>query len=332
MQGGVQSSGWALYWFMNRVNAEAGMLLLFALLGTALVLLAANWLLPGLTARAAMALERKRSGLVARHASLPYLEGGNGQEVLLLLHGFAGDKDNFTRIARYLTPHYHVIIPDLPGFGEAGRDPVAAYDVAAQVEHVRAFMAERAIARFHLGGYSMGGNIAAEYAARHADQVKSLWLLAPGGTDAALTVPEFQRYLAGGPPPFLVRQRGDFAKLMAACMARPPFFPYCLRHTLERRALADAALHGAILRQLVDSPRLHGPIAAPALIVWGTADRILSPAGAPAIAALMPNSRVLLMEGIGHLPIMEAPRRTARDFLDFQLRRDVPSARRHGYA
>lgn len=308
------------------------MLSLLALPGMLLCLLAANWLLPGPMARAAMALERKRAGLAPRQAALPYLEGGHGKEVLVLLHGFAGDKDNFTRIARYLTPHYRVLMPDLPGFGDAARDPAAAYDVAAQVDNVHRFLAERGIARCHLGGYSMGGNIAAEYAARHPDQVQSLWLLAPGGTDAALAVPEFQRYLAGGPPPFLVRQPGDFAKLMAACMARPPFFPYCLRQTLERRALADAALHSAILRQLVDSPRLRGPIATPALIVWGTADRILSPQGAPAIAALLPNSRVLLMEGIGHLPVMEAPRRTARDFLDFQLRRDVPSAQRRGYA
>jgi len=43
--------------------------------------------------------------------------------VLVLVHGFVGDKDNFTRMARFLTPHFRVIQPDLPGFGDATAQP-----------------------------------------------------------------------------------------------------------------------------------------------------------------------------------------------------------------
>jgi pimeloyl-ACP methyl ester carboxylesterase len=128
----------------------------------------------------------------------------------------------------------------------------------------------------------------------------------------------FQEYLAGGPMPLLVPRPGDFDKLMAACMAKPPFFPYSLKQVMARRATADYPLHCAIMKQMVDSPQLRGPIGAPALIVWGTEDRILSPKGAPATRALMPNARLIMMDGIGHLPMLEATRRTARDFLDFQ--------------
>jgi pimeloyl-ACP methyl ester carboxylesterase len=87
---------------------------------------------------------------------------------------------------------------------------------------------------------------------------------------------------------------------------------------MARRATSDYPLHCAIMKQMVDSPQLRGPIGAPALIVWGTEDRILSPQGAPATRALMPNARLIMMDGIGHLPMLEATRRTARDFLDFQ--------------
>jgi pimeloyl-ACP methyl ester carboxylesterase len=294
------------------------MFFLYALGGAALALAAADRLLPGPVARASLALERKRAGLTAKKASLPYLEGGSGGEVLLLVHGFAGDKDNFTRIARLLTPHYRVIIPDLPGFGDARRDPAARHDMATQVENLRAFMAELGVQRFHMGGNSMGGFIAAEYATRYPEQIASLWLLAPAGTAQTMESASFQEYLAGGPMPLLVPRPGDFDKLMAACMAKPPFFPYSLKQVMARRATADYPLHCAIMKQMVDSPQLRGPIGAPALIVWGTEDRILSPKGAPATRALMPNARLIMMDGIGHLPMLEATRRTARDFLDFQ--------------
>ncbi|MGW8394791.1 alpha/beta fold hydrolase [Pseudoduganella sp. HUAS MS19] len=295
------------------------MFFLYALGGAVLALAAADRLLPGLMARAALALERKRSGLTLRRASLPYLEGGAGQEVLLLVHGFAGDKDNFTRIARFLTPRYRVIIPDLPGFGDARRDWSAKHDMAAQVENLRAFMAELGVQRCHMGGNSMGGFIAAEYATRYPEQVASLWLLAPGGTEETLESPAFKQYLAGGGMPLLVPEPRNFDQLMAACMAKPPFFPYSLKHALAQRAVADYQLHREIMKELVASPQLSAPIDTPALIVWGSEDRILSPKAAPVTKALMPNARLVVMEGIGHLPMLEATRRTARDFLDFQL-------------
>lgn len=294
------------------------MFFLYALGGAALALAAADRLLLAPLARASLALERKRSGLTLRHASLPYLDSGGTGEVLLLVHGFAGDKDNFTRIARYLAPHYRVIIPDLPGFGDARRDPSARHDMAAQVENLRAFMAELGVQRFHMGGNSMGGFIAAEYAARYPEQVASLWLLAPAGTEEALESPAFREYLAGGGMPLLVPELRAFDNMMAACMAKPPFFPYSLKHVLARRAVADFPLHCALMKDLVGSPHLRGPINTPALIVWGTEDRILSPKGAAATKALLPNSRLVMMEGIGHLPMLEATRKAARDFLEFR--------------
>jgi len=291
---------------------------LYALGGAVLALAAADRLLPGPVARASLALERKRSGLTLRHASLPYLDSGAGTEVLLLVHGFAGDKDNFTRIARFLAPHYRVIIPDLPGFGDARRDPGAKHDMATQVENLRAFMAELGVQRFHMGGNSMGGFIAADYAARYQEQVQSLWLLAPAGTDEAFETPAFQDYLAGGSMPLLVREVRDFDTMMATCMAKAPYFPYSLKRVLARRAMADYPLHCELLKQLVGSPRLRVPIDVPALIVWGTEDRILSAQGASATKAVMPNARLVMMEGVGHLPMLETTRRTAYEFLDFQ--------------
>lgn len=68
-----------------------------------------------------------------------YLDGGNGPP-LLLLHGFGGTKDNFTRVAAALTPHYRVIAPDHLGFGESDKPDHADYAPLAQARRLRAFV------------------------------------------------------------------------------------------------------------------------------------------------------------------------------------------------
>ena len=85
-----------------------------------------------------------------------YLEGGQG-EPLLLLHGFGADKDNFVRAARFLTPHFHVIVPDQIGFGESAHPLQADYAPIAQSKRLHALMQALGIKNIHLGGSSMGG-------------------------------------------------------------------------------------------------------------------------------------------------------------------------------
>lgn len=275
---------------------------------------------PLAAARLGMALERRRAGLRRRDGAMPYLEGGAGAP-LVLVHGFAGDKDNFTRIARFLTPHYRVLIPDLPGFGEAGRAPAAGYAIAEQVERLRAFLDRHAPGTVHLGGNSMGGYIAAQFAARHPGRVASLWLLDAAGTGAAQSSAVLQEYRVSGAMPLLVPTERDFARLLAYSAQRRIFLPYSVRTALARRAVADFALHTQIMRQVVASPLLERQfhaLATPALIVWGEQDRILHPSGAATLAALFTRHRVVLMAGVGHLPMLEAPRRSARDYLAFR--------------
>ena len=72
------------------------------------------------------ALQEERSWAGLRSKTLKvgevtwsYSEGGPvDKPTLLLLHGLSGSRDNWNRLAHYLTPHYHVVIPDLPTGGE----------------------------------------------------------------------------------------------------------------------------------------------------------------------------------------------------------------------
>jgi triacylglycerol lipase len=270
-------------------------------------------------------LERRLSGLNTRHAQvdgfdIPYLDGGSG-EVLVLIHGFGGDKDNFTRIARFLTPHYRVLIPDLAGFGDASRKPQAGYGMADQVGRIHTFLTQLGITSCHLGGNSMGGFIAAQFVVPYGHMVKSLWLLDPAGTAASHSSPMLQNYEKTGDNPLLVRRVADFNETIRATTHRAPFLPRFARVALGRRAVADFELHTNIMRQMSESPLLevaYQPMQTPALIVWGKEDAILNPAGAESFRQLFPNSKVIIMEGIGHLPMAEAPEQTARDYLAYR--------------
>ena len=151
-------------------------------------LISAVYLAPEAATRFFIDMERSRSGLVKKEIDLPgglhyvYLEGGHG-EPLLLLHGFGANKDNFVRVARFLTPHYRVIIPDHIGFGESAHPQLADYAPPAQAERLHAFAQALGIKRLHLGGNSMGGQIALTYAAAYRQEVASLWVLDPAGVE-----------------------------------------------------------------------------------------------------------------------------------------------------
>jgi triacylglycerol lipase len=299
------------------------LLLLFLLLLLSLVAFAlAAWLAPAALMRLALWAERRRSGLRLRQAqvegfAMPYLEGGRG-EALLLIHGFAGDKDNFTRVARFLTPHYHVLVPDLPGFGDAGRVPGAAYGMQDQVRRLRAFLAARGITRVHLGGNSMGGFIAAQFAGLHPEQVASVWLLDAAGTAGAYDNALLRHYEATGAMPLLIQDPAAFDDLIARTTYRAPFLPRFMRRQYGLRAARDFDLHTVIMRELHASPLIEAQYArldTPALIVWGERDEILSPAGAAGFRRIFPHSQLRMMPDVGHLPMAEVPRTSARDYL-----------------
>ena len=273
----------------------------------------------------AITLERQRAGLVRKQIELPgglryvYLEGGQG-EPLLLLHGFGADKDNFVRAARFLTPHFHVIVPDQIGFGESAHPLQADYAPIAQSKRLRALMQALGIKNIHLGGSSMGGHIALTYAALYPEEVQSLWLLDSAGVWTA-PESELQKIIRQtGHNPLMARNEDEFAATFAFVMNDPPFIPRPMLNVLARERIRNFALEERIFSQLkADSieQRIRG-LSTPTLIVWGEKDRGINVATANILHTLLPNSQLILMRGIGHLPMIERPQQSAEDYLRFR--------------
>lgn len=282
---------------------------------------------PEKAAAGAVASERERSGLVLKQLTLPdglvyaYLEGGQG-EPLLLLHGFGANKDNFTRIARLLVPHYRVIAPDHIGFGASSHPQDADYAPPAQVERLHAFAQALGLQKFHVGGSSMGGHIAASWAAKYPDEVQSLWLLDPGGAWSAPKSELSTLVDSGQPNPLMAQTEDQFAGIFAFVMAQPPFIPRPILNVFAQERIANFKLEQRIFDQIrADSveQRIAG-LATPALIVFGERDRAINPAAGEVYHKLLPNSQFILMPGIGHLPMLEDPSKTAADYLDFRAK------------
>jgi pimeloyl-ACP methyl ester carboxylesterase len=303
------------------------LLKLLALLVAVLVVSATAFvqLAPETATRMAIEAERERAGLVRREIDLPggmhyvYLEGGSG-EPLVLLHGFGANKDNFTRVARFLIPHYRVIVPDHAGFGESSHLPDADYSPPAQAERLHEFATALGISRVHLGGSSMGGHIAMTWAAAYPADVASLWLLDPGGVWSATPSELAERVTAGGANPLMARTPEDFVKVYEFAMSDPPWIPRAMLAVMARERIANFALEERIFGQIRDDrleDRIRG-LPTPSLIVWGREDRAIHVDTAEVLHGLLPKSEVVILDRIGHLPMLEDPRRSADDYLRFR--------------
>ncbi len=272
-------------------------------------------------------MERGRADLERKTARIErfqfvYLEGGQGPTILLL-HGFGGDKDNWTRFARYLTPAFHVVAPDLPGFGENDRHADADYGVSSQVERVRAFARELGLDRPHIVGNSMGGAIAGLYAARYPGDVRSLGLFNAAGIESPRKSEAHRIVLETGRNPLLVDDAADFDRFLKFAFVEPPPMPGSVKAYFAERAVANRPFNEMIFSHLRKEPfplaRQMRNIKAPTLILWGDTDRIIDPSSVDVLRKGIRGSRVAIMEKCGHVPMVERPEETAtiyRDFLD----------------
>jgi triacylglycerol lipase len=278
---------------------------------------------PEQAARIARTLERDRAHLSEHRVSIPgfevaYLEGGNG-EPLVLIHGSGADKDNWTRVARYLTPHYRVIALDLPGYGDSSKPEDARYNIPSQVARLNQFLSALGIQKAHLGGNSMGGFIAATYAAYYPEKVSSLWLLAPAGLRNVKESEARRIYRETGRSPLFSEKPEDFDRVLKLVMAKPPYIPHGIKHALAAKAVSNFRLHGRIYGEIYNDPvkleDLLPGLETPTLVIWGGQDRVLDPSGADAIKDLLPQAKTLVLPGVGHVPMIEAPKASAQAFL-----------------
>ncbi len=297
-------------------------LTLAALLLPLLALLLAYLAAPAWLLRAVRDWLRRRGRLAVRqlHAGghdWPYLEGGpRGGTPLVLVHGFGGDKDHWALIARYLTRDHHVIIPDLVGFGDNGRDASLSYAIADQSARLGAFLDALGLGPCHIVGNSMGGWIALTIALTTPPRLASLTLVNNAGVIGTVES-ELQQLAAAGVNPLKLTGADDVDRLLAFVNHRPRRVPARFKQVVWDQRAPDGPLLDQIFAQIADegltaplNDRL-GEVALPTLIIWGQHDRLINVSSSAVLASGIAGAEVHVFDDVGHVPMIEAPARTA---------------------
>jgi pimeloyl-ACP methyl ester carboxylesterase len=131
-----------------------------------------------------------------------------------------------------------------------------------------------------------------------------------------------ERIGRGEPVPIFARNEEEFDQVMGFVFTHPPFVPSPVKRVIARRAAAYYPLNMQIFEDVrtrsVPFESLAAGLRTPTLIVWGDNDRVLHVSGAEVLRRLLPNSQVVIMHGVGHVPMLEDPKQVAEDYIAFR--------------
>lgn len=226
-----------------------------------------------------------------------YFVGGEGPP-LVVVHGVASRAADLAPIYSALLRKHRVYAPDLLGYGQSDQPPDADYSVAMQAEAVRGFMDAMGIRDADVMGVSMGGWIALKVAADHPERVRRLALVSSAGVGFPTTLHERS---------FSAQTLEELRASLALQTDRtvPTFI---LRDLLRRSRMRAWVVRRSMASMLTQRDLLDGKlqrVTMPALLVWGTRDRIVPISVAAALQRELPQARMVRLDGCGHLAIVE---------------------------
>lgn len=207
-----------------------------------------------------------------------YAEGGNGKEVVLLLHGFQSDKRAYLPYVKYLKD-FHIIIPDFSGHGGSSDHKNQHYDLKSLSHSLYRFVDHLHLDKVHLVGNSMGGGIALYFSLYHPERVLRVVLINPLGVNPPIKS-YFQNVLDRGKNllfPNNLQEFDDFGRLL---IGHPfdlsiHFKEYVLHQLLKKRFF-----YNRVFNELVSSETLDDKldkIKSQVLILAGQRDLVLHP-------------------------------------------------------
>lgn len=299
--------------------------ILFTLIFNVVVFgVAMNFFVPGLLYDGAVNATRFVAGLKAQKADVDgyhyaYLDThpkGSNLPVLVALHGFTGDKDNWARMAVFLRGKYRLIFIDMLGHGDSDKPLEDVYALSDQANRLNSLMQELGINKFHLAGNSMGGQTAGIYASMFPNKMLSVIFV----NNAGITSPEksllLKKYEESGRNDLIVKKPEEVASYFDAIFDEPPFMTKQIALFLGKQMADKRLVHEKILQNFVfDKPEPLEPLlpsfAMPVQIIWGDQDKVLDVSSVEVMAGLLNTEKVHVFKGIGHAPMLESPKATA---------------------
>jgi len=238
--------------------------------------------------------------------------GREGSPAVALLHGWPLDRTMWSEVApRLADAGFRVLCPDLPAYGQSPALPEDRWTVEAYAEEVAAFLRGTGAERVAVAGHSFGGYVALALA--HADRD----LIAGLGLVSSRTTADTEAGRAGRFATIeKVRAQGSQALLPdLAGKLLAPAAPDVLR--VRATQMIQAAPPQAVIAGLAamaarpDRTVVLESLPRPLLVLHGDADQLIPVAEAPKPSRQAGPLDRIVLPGIGHMPMWEAPARTA---------------------
>jgi pimeloyl-ACP methyl ester carboxylesterase len=247
---------------------------------------------------------------------LHYIEEGRGEPVLLL-HGVNSGAEGWAETVRRLAPHFRVVAPDLPGWGDTPPPPGFGYQMGDLTRFLLAAMDALDLPRATVVGWSFGGCAALHLAADAPERVDRLALVAPGGLDPSVHW-SYRALALPGVGEWMLRPTranilaglkaithdvaaipGEFVEYQTRVAQNPWFRQTTLRWVRRCRVFWEGA------KRICAGGRLEA-IRCPTLVLWGEEDGLV-PARQASIACRIPGARLHMLPESGHIPHLEQP-------------------------
>ena len=248
-------------------------------------------------------------------------DGSPQTRPVLLIHGSGASGSTWAPVVPALAEHYHVIRVDLPGCGQSA--PPKSYEVPSQARHVAAVLDDHSLRGVTVVGHSSGGYVATSLAEQRPELVGALALVSTGPRPGALLPqPALLRVLTSPPLGALVwplRTDRMVRQGISATAARPIHIPDDMIADLKGTAYDSFASvlreNGAYIAERSIPERL-ADLDVPVLVIFGAADPRWDPSSARDYE-VVPDVRIEMLHGVGHVAMLEAPDALGRMLLDF---------------
>jgi pimeloyl-ACP methyl ester carboxylesterase len=226
----------------------------------------------------------------------------NGQS-LIILHGWQSSKEKWSKVKEVIEREgVKVIIPDLPGFKEKNKLE-RAWNIDNYVNWFKDFSHDKE--KFFLLGHSFGGRVSIKFASKHPERLEGLILVSSAG------IKNQERPISK-----LIPLLKKFSFLPGYSFLRKAFYKFIIRKT--DYLYVDGMLKETFKKVIEeDLTPILSQIKARTLILWGQKDKITPLANARLMKERIGESRLEVLEGIGHTPYLEDPEGLAEKILTF---------------
>ena len=268
--------------------------------------------------------------VVNEELNVSYLENDvESETTLILIHGFAASKDNWLGLADKLDDKYHLIIPDLIGNGGSSKPQDFNYSIANQTQMLHQFLQKLDTNSTVLIANSMGGAISLNYVYMY-NNIKALVLIDSLGIKVEDSVVDKMGVKKIKETWLNICSVEKLRTLMKQGMKEPPYIPtsvleYIVEHKCKASAFEEKKYRDILdeeLEPLDDFSEKALHVSIPTLIIWGRDDKVLSYKNAYAFHENIASSELKILEGLGHVPMIESPQKVQeviRPFLDKHL-------------